>query len=139
MEIGCEQDTNPQVYSWNGVTLEKVKSYKYLGIWFSTNAKFTRAMEHISDKSKKGMFSLQAALKQLGHPPISIALQLYESMLKPVMCYGSEVWGFNETIHLDRVETRFLKYILCLSLIQPYAGRWENCLYGKSEYSNIML
>jgi hypothetical protein len=53
-------------------------------------------MEHLADKAMKAMFSLQATLKQLGHPPIPVILQLYESMLKPVMCYGSEVWGFNE-------------------------------------------
>ena len=46
----------------------------------------------------------------------SIYIQLYESMLKPVMCYGSEVWGFNENKNLERVELRFLKYILHLPL-----------------------
>ena len=39
------KDTDPQTYTLNGMDLEKVKSYKYLGVWFSTNGKFTRAME----------------------------------------------------------------------------------------------
>jgi hypothetical protein len=76
-------------------------------------------MEHLADKAMKAMFSLQATLKQLGHPPIPVILQLYESMLKPVMCYGSEVWGFNENKNLERVELRFLKYILHLPLSAP--------------------
>ena len=99
--------------------LEKVKSYKYLGVWFSTNGKFTRAMEYLSDKSKKARFSLQTTLKQLRHPPIPIILQFYESTLKAVMCYGCEVWGFNENKHLDGIELRFLKYILHLPLSAP--------------------
>ena len=91
--------TDLQTPSWNGVLLEKVQSYKYLGILFG---KFNRAMEHLADKSMKALFSLQATLKQLGYPPIPVILQLYESMLKPVMCYGSEVWGFNENKDLER-------------------------------------
>jgi hypothetical protein len=76
-------------------------------------------MEHLADKAMKAMFSLQATLKQLGHPPIPVILQLYESMLKPVMCYGSEVWGFNENKNLERVELRLSTSFtyLCLLLI----------------------
>ena len=44
------KDTNPQTYTFNGMNLQKVKSYKYLAIWFSINGKFTRDMEHLSDK-----------------------------------------------------------------------------------------
>ena len=65
------KDTDPQTYTWNGMDLEKVKSYKYLGMWFSTNGKFTRATEHLSDKSKKAMFSLQNNPKTTGTPTYS--------------------------------------------------------------------
>ena len=129
-----------QTYSWNNVLLEKVKYYKYLGIWLY--GKFSRAMEHTSEKSKKAMFSLQVTLKQLGHPPVPIAIQLYNSILKPVMCYGSEIWGFTECKDLDRIELRFLKYILHLplsALVQLYVGRLDNYHYtsgGKSAYLN---
>ena len=67
------KDTNPQTYTFNGMNLQKVKSYKYLAIWFSINGKFTRDMEHLSDKLK---YSVQTTLKQLGHPQIPIVLQL---------------------------------------------------------------
>ena len=96
-----------------------MKSYKYLGEWFSTNGKFTRATEYLSDKSKKATFSLKTTLKELRHPPIQIVLQLCESILKPVMCYGCEVWGFNENKDLDGIELQFLKYILHLPLSAP--------------------
>ena len=26
--------TDQQIYTWNGMNLEKVKSYKHLGVWF---------------------------------------------------------------------------------------------------------
>ena len=52
-------------------------------------------------------------------PPIPVILQLYETMLKPIMCYGSAVWGFTGDQHLERVELRFLKQILHLPASAP--------------------
>ena len=41
-------------------------------------------------------------------------LKLYESMIKPIMCYGSEIWGFKEDKELERIELWFLRSILHL-------------------------
>ena len=97
-----------------------MRKYNPTNTWvyfLQKNGKFNRAMEHLA---MKAMFSLQATLKLLGHPPpIPVILQLYESMLKPVMCYGSEVLGFNENKNLERVELRLSTSFtyLCLLLI----------------------
>ena len=89
----------------------KTQSYKYLGVWFTKNGKFTKAKKHLADQAKKAMFSLQSTIARLHHPPIPIILQLYESMLKPIMCYGCEIWGFTENTDLEKIELRFLKAI----------------------------
>ena len=113
------KDTDTQVYSWNNTILEKTQSYKYLGVWFTKNGKFTKAKKHLADQAKKTMFSLQSTIARLHHPPIPIILQLYESMLKPIMCYGCEIWGFTENTDLEKVELRFLKAILHLPTSAP--------------------
>ena len=41
--------------------------------------------------SKKAMFSLLAILRNLDHP-----IPVIMTMLKPIMCYGCEIWGFSE-------------------------------------------
>ena len=38
----------------------------------------------------------------------------YESMIKPIMYYGSEIWGFKEDKELERIELWFLRSILHL-------------------------
>ena len=77
-------------------------------------------MDHQADKSMMAMFSLLGSLKQLGHPPIPVILQLHESMLK------GEVWGFNENKDLKRY-TSFT--YLCLLLIWLCMESLENCRY----------
>ena len=83
------------------------------------NGKFTKAKKHLADQAKKAMFSLLSTMARLHHPPIPIILQLYESMLKPIMCYGCEIWGFTENTDLEKVELRFLKAILHLPTSAP--------------------
>ena len=52
------KDTDTQVYSWNNTILEKTQSYKYLGVWFTKNGKFTKAKKHLADQAKKTMFTV---------------------------------------------------------------------------------
>ena len=39
---------------------------------------------------------------------ISDKVRLFDSMVLPILCYGSEVWGFD----IERVHTKFLKQLL---------------------------
>ena len=92
------------IFMLNNHTLEKVQSYKYLGMWFAKNGLLHVAKKHLANQAKKAMFSLLTTLRQLENPPIPVILQLYETMLKPIMCYGSEIlWGFTGDQNLERV------------------------------------
>ena len=104
---------NNQVFQWNDALLEKLHSYKYLGVWFNSNGKFVKNRLYVTNQAKKAMFSL-SIIKHLCHPPIPVILHLYELMLKPIMCYGSEVWGFDNSPDVERIELKFLKFILHL-------------------------
>ena len=113
------RDTDCQAFTWKNSTLDKVKSYKYLGVWLSKNGKFNKAREYLSNQAKKASFALLTILHRLNHPPVTLALKLYESMVAPIMCYSSEIWGFTENMNLERVELGFLKAILNLPLSSP--------------------
>ena len=59
-----------------------LRKYNQIYTWvYFLQKMVNRAMEHLADKAMKAMFSLQVTLKQLGHPPIPVILQLYESLL----------------------------------------------------------
>ena len=113
------RDTDCQAFTWKNSTLDKVKSYKYLGVWLSKNGKFNKARNYLSNQAKKASFALLTILRRLNHPPVTLALKLYESMVAPIMCYSSEIWGFTENMNLERVELGFLKAILNLPLSSP--------------------
>ena len=113
------KDTDGQAITWKNITLEKVTSYKYLGIWMCKNGKFNKTCNYLSNQAKKASFALLTILHHLNHPPIRLALKLYNCMVAPIMCYASEIWGFTEEMNLERVELGFLKAILNISLSTP--------------------
>ena len=96
------------------VYLERVNSYKYLGVWLSTNGSYNKAKKYLSSQSKKAIFSLKTTLSKLQTPSPLVALKLYDVMVKPILCYGCEMWGFKESQELESTEQSFLKFILGL-------------------------
>ena len=48
----------------------------------------------------------------LKSPLIPVALQLYNSIVKLVLCYGCQIWITKEEI--ERIEMQYLKFILYL-------------------------
>ena len=98
----------------SGITLGIVKEYKYLGIWFSNKGTHVKAQDYVAEQCKRGLFALQSVLAQMKYPPITIAIKLWEALIIPIMCYGSEIWGFRQCNKMELIEKRFMKYILHL-------------------------
>ena len=104
----------------NGIKIENVKVYKYLG--FSIGAKncsFTGTCNDLSMKAKRAIFAINNKIK-ICNLPIILALQIFTTQLAPILLYGTEVWGsyvFNnlyswEKSEIEKVHTQFLKRIL---------------------------
>lgn len=100
-------------FTFNDKKLDVVKSYKYLGIIFNYNGSFKIAQKELADNAVRAMFSVLAKGRKLGLP-IDIMLKLFDHTVKPILLYGSEVWGSQCIDLIERVQVRFIK--LCLKL-----------------------
>ena len=125
--------------------LENVRHYRYLGVHFSASGIFNFAQDDIFKKSMKASFkltklittgesSINIKLTKLittGEPSINTSLHLYDHLVKPIVLYGSEIWGtfktniaackksscfaFEEIYRnniADKSQIKYLKYIL---------------------------
>ena len=65
--------------------------------------------------------SLFAMYKRIKNQSISIELQLrlFDSIVEPILLYGSEVWGFENTIYIEWIHIQFCKNILHLRKSTP--------------------
>lgn len=82
-------------------------------------------MNTIVDSARRGLFLLKQYISTNPEILPGLQLELFDIMIKPILTYGSEVWGLN---NLDSIETfylSFLKSMLCVKKSTP------NCyVYG---------
>ena len=70
--------------------------------------KLKKAIHHISIQYKKVIFALKQFLIKLQAPPVSVALHLFNSIIKPILC---EIWGVTVKDEIERIKVQYLKYI----------------------------
>ena len=56
------------------------------------------------------MFLLIRKLKSLALS-VDLQLELFDKMIKPILLYGSEVWGYSNCKSIERIHLKFLKSI----------------------------
>lgn len=74
-------------------TIESVNSYSYLGVEFSSSGSFSLAIKRLYNKACKAYFSLRQEFNFYNNTSPSVILKLFDTMIKPIMLYGSEIWG----------------------------------------------
>ena len=99
------------IFKYGNENIEVVEDYTYLGIKFNWNGKFDKAKKELYKKGLKAMFAIIKKGRRL-HLGMDIMLKLFDSCVVPVLLYGCEVWGFEETSLLDKVHSRFCKIML---------------------------
>ena len=108
--------------------IECVSSYRYLGLFFSASGSFSYAKSELYKKGLKAYFKLCKNILSL-HPSLKTSLHIFDHTIKPVLLYGSEIWGiFNpasakfrngislnkifNNIEPDKLHIKFAKFIL---------------------------
>ena len=100
-----------------GQILEKVNSYSYLGLTFQCNGKFSDAKKKLVNQAQKSLFSIYRNIRNQSIP-IDLQLKLFDSMVEPILLYGSEIWGF-ENLKIIQVHFNFCKRILKVRTTTP--------------------
>ena len=76
---------------YNNEPIESVQEYKYLGTLVTANGAFTKSCEDLYHRGLKAFFKLRRQLSQ-GHIKCSTYLHLFDTIIKPVLLYSSEIW-----------------------------------------------
>ena len=98
--------------------MEIVDSYKYLGIYFLYNGKFTVAINELCTMAERAMYSLYKKSRSL-NLPIDIQFNLFDRVVLPIMLYSCEVWGFSNLSPLESLHRKFCKMALKLRSSTP--------------------
>ena len=79
-------------FTINGIALENVKEFKYLGITIhKKNCTFTPTLKYLRAKATRAFYALKSKVN-IYNLPLKVALKLLDSIIKPILLYCSEVW-----------------------------------------------
>lgn len=113
------------VFTLNGEVLNIVDDFAYLGIIFMYNGSFKNNQNKLLEQGRKAMYSMLRKCRSLGLP-IDLQLQMFDTMVAPILLYGCEVWGYSNNNTVESLFLQFYKIILNVKKSTP------NCIiYGE--------
>ena len=99
---------------FRGKEITVVSSYKYLGILFSSQLSWNKAVYTLSMQAKKALAMFTKYSIKCGGFPTNVALQLFDKTIVPILLYASEIWGFRVYKAVEDVQIQFCKTLLGL-------------------------
>ena len=116
--------------------LESCTEYKYLGVIFNNKGKLNNSAENLSEKACKAYFSLISKIPYSNFISVEKWITLFDSLITPIMTYGSEIWilefkiNFNviDKLLLEKNKNMIFKNILSNLAIQTELGYYPICI-----------
>ena len=99
-----------------GIELEIVGKFSYLGIVFTSGGSFSEAQNTLAGQAQKAIFKLNKYLYSFVNISVKHTLELFDKLVSPILNYYCEVWGFCTANKIERVHTKFCKYLLSVKM-----------------------
>ncbi len=103
--------TNPcQEFVFEGDIIERVQTFKYLGILLETTLNLDSVVEHLRAASRRSLFALNCHCAELCIMDIKLRCDLFNTLVHSIANYAREVWVDSKKIEAIKiVYQRFLK------------------------------
>ena len=111
MILGRGKNTCREEFYMHNEKIERVEEYKYLGLWFNHRGDFKKAQAELLKQASRAMYSLVSKSRKLDLP-VDLQIELFHSLVVPIVTYGSEIWGFSMCNNIEKLHLKFLKLIM---------------------------
>ena len=83
---------------YQGERIEVVPFYKYLGAYFTPKLSWTKTKDTLAMQANKAVNYILRCQKHFGFFKYYEAFKLFDAMVKPILMYSSEIWGYSVVI-----------------------------------------
>ena len=115
-----------EIWYYGGTRVDVVNTYKYLGIHFTTKLSFKFACDDLVSRAKKAVLKIFKSLSKFEDYPADIFFKLFGSQIQPIVQYGSEIWGLEKGIMIEKIQVFFMKKLLGVGWRTP-----NDFMYGE--------
>ena len=99
----------------NGIALENVRSYKYLGFLLTPSGEIRSGLQDLRDRAWKAFMKLKYLLGTAFNNDILTTLNLIEAVIKPILLFTSELLGCMKLPKSNAIEN--LHMMMCKQLL----------------------
>ena len=110
---------NYEKWFYGGSRLETVTYFSYLGVYFSSVHSWSYNQKFRASKGTKALGIANKLLYKMPNVSADVLWKIFDAKIKPVLHYGSEIWGTIEAPDIERVQTKFCKRILRINTRVP--------------------
>ena len=94
---------------YKGDPIEVVPFYKYLGMYMTPKLIWSKTHECAANQALKVTACIFKYQYKFGYFYPDDIFKLFDSMVKPILCYGCEIWGYQYIERIEKVHIQFLK------------------------------
>jgi hypothetical protein len=104
--------------------LEYTDCFSYLGVIFYYNGSFVHTKKKLVEQAQKALYAVYYKIRNL-QLLIDLQLKMFDSLVAPILLYGSEVWGVGKNDNIEKSTfTIFKKNFGCKSYNSKLSGIW---------------
>lgn len=111
MNITRKKNISHFSYSIDGVPLQKVESFKYLGVIITSDLRWN---DHIDYISRRAFQKLGYLRRSLGRSSVSAKLTAFKTYVRPILEYAGVVWDPHTEVNknkLEKIQRRAVRFI----------------------------
>ncbi len=102
-----------QEFVFENDIIERVQTFKYLGILLETTSNLDSAVKHLAATSKRSLFTLNRRCAELHITDVKLRCDLFNRLVHSIANYACEVWVDSKKIKvIEVVYQRFFKSLL---------------------------
>ena len=91
--------------------LENVRSYKYLGLLVTPSGEIRSALDDLRSRALKAYMAMKNKLGVCFRDHVNDTLSLFDSLIKPILLYGSDFWGCLKLPNNNPVENLYMQFL----------------------------
>ena len=99
--------------------IETCTYFSYLGVNLSSVLSWTYNQKTRAEKGLKALGSCKTLMYRIPVISSEIMWNVFDTKIKPVVHYGAEIWGYNDSPEIERVQTNMCKSILKINSKVP--------------------
>ena len=94
--------------------IEVVSYYSYLGLVISSRLIWSKCVDNLSSRAQQIVSRMRYICNRYDELPRSMLMKIFDTKVKPIILYGSEIWGVKKHEDIENVHIRYCKVVLNL-------------------------